>query len=147
MFDDLYEFNVGDIVTVDLTQYGQFDHNVWKITKHLIGGYVVENLVTKDEIWPNYFDCTKWEPDLGNIPYHVGHEVVISYVSNPKYDAYYYCRDCKEEVKPLELYAKLSEARFNIEDDDEWEYPTMGSPVVTDDDEDDFGYAVLLGED
>lgn len=135
MFDDVLEFKVGDLVTIDLEKYGEFNYNIWSVKKHLIGGYICENLVTGDEIWPNYFDVYKWEIDLKKVPYHEGHEVVSTFVSNPKYDSYYYCRDCKEEVDPVDLLNKKAHEWAN-------DYKSL-PPIPEEDDWDDFGFIDL----
>lgn len=135
MFDDIYEFKVGDIVTLTLKDYGHFEYNIWKVTKHLIGGYIVENLITKDEIWPNYFDVSEWKPDAKNVPYHEGHEIVESFIWNPKHDAYWFCRTCKDELNLDSLFQKKAEewASKDLELDYALHYT----------DDDDFGLALL----
>jgi hypothetical protein len=53
------------------------------------------------------------ELNLSKVEGHEGHTVVVSYVSNPKFDSYLYCRDCKKELTTeYKKIPKPSEVHF-----------------------------------
>ena len=89
-------YKKGEVLLVK--SYPHEDKNEWEILKYMIGGYELINLKDSSKLLVETFDVDYIVEDIAKIKGHVGHEVVETYVSNPKHDAYLYCRDCKEEV-------------------------------------------------
>jgi hypothetical protein len=98
-----YEHKKGDLVS--LTRFPEDDYNEWYILKYMIGGYEVKNIrdgsTLKVETKEVYFA----KANLKKIKGHESHDVIVSYINNPDYDSFIYCRDCKEEIKTK--YKKL----------------------------------------
>jgi helix-turn-helix protein len=95
--EKIYPHKKGDIVS--LTRFKDQSYNEWRIFKYLIGGYEVKNIfdgtLLKVETKEVYFSTV----NLKKIKGHEKHDVIVSYVSNPDYDSFLYCRDCKKELQ------------------------------------------------
>lgn len=98
--DSLYEkylpHKIGDHVYVTSSQ--SIPEKEWVISKYLIGGYEVTEADgdKKIRVETKYIELA--EIDLKKVSGHLGHELVVSYVSNPNFDSYLYCRTCKTDV-------------------------------------------------
>jgi hypothetical protein len=105
--EHIYPHKKGDILCV--SRFESRDQNEWNIKEYLIGGYTLINLHTGEVDRFLTEDVDFAEPNLKKIFGHENHEVVVTYVSNPKYDRYIYCRDCKKEIKTK--YKKIPKPR------------------------------------
>jgi hypothetical protein len=110
--EQFYPHKKGDIVII--LNYQDKEINEWRVIKYLIGGYELKNVFSSEIVKAETKNVDFAVPNLKKIFGHENHDVVVSYVSNPEYDRYIYCRDCKKELKTK--YKKLprpNEIYFN----------------------------------
>jgi hypothetical protein len=109
--ENLMPHKIGDIVNI--SHENKDPKEEWVVTKYLIGGYEIKSRVSGEifKVETRYVNFA--ELDLNKIEGHEKHMVVISYVSNPNFDSYIYCRDCKKELKTnYKKLPKPSEVHF-----------------------------------
>ena len=96
MYEKYLPHKIGDKVFVTSPQ--SIPDKEWIITKYMIGGYELKEFEGEQNLRVETKYIELAELDLEKISGHIGHEVVVSYVSNPKYDSYVYCRTCKTDI-------------------------------------------------